>query len=276
MRYAPLFLAATCFALGCPATNGTTLTASEAQQAMEESSTSSQAETLVANGVEISTNFTIGKAVKDAAAELRDFIASQLPCAEITLADAKLTIDYGKLAGTCSYNGHNFAGRQVISVTRNDAGSVLVRHEWSDFNNGKVSVTGSADVTWNPQEKSRRVVHDLTWTVISGPYQGRSGEGTGDRTQTPLAGGVHEGIRIDGTRAWHGKLGQWSLDINAVEVRWRDAVPQAGSYVLDTPFGKTLTLTFGRVDDSTIKVTLTSGTHSFDFNVNAIGQVARR
>ncbi|HEX7480481.1 MAG TPA: hypothetical protein VF331_21960 [Polyangiales bacterium] len=274
MRHVHLLFACSLLALSCRPKD--TLTVSEAEDALIESSTSSQAESLMANGVEISTNFTIGQAVQRAAQELRTFVASQLPCAQLTLTDATLSIEYGKNPGSCVYNGHSFGGKHTISVMRNDNAEVLVHHEWVDFNNGKVAVDGKADVTWSLQNKSRRVVHQITWTVLTGLYKDRTGTGSGDRAQTALAGGVREGIRIDGTRAWDGERGHFSLDINGIELRWIDPVPQAGSYVLDTPYGKTLTLEFQRVSASLIQVTVSGPARSFSFDVSALGQVSRR
>ena len=57
----------------------------------------------------------------------------------------------------------------------------------------------------------------------------------------------------------------------SVEMRWADPVPQAGSYTLETPAGKTLSLGFSRVDADTISVTVTGPRgRSFSFNVNKI------
>src|SRR4051812_402821 len=91
---------------GCPKEGE--LTSAEAQESLQQASASSQAENLTAASVEISTNFTIGGAVEKAAAELKSFVNSQLPCADVTLAGATLTIEYGVHAGNCLYHGHQF------------------------------------------------------------------------------------------------------------------------------------------------------------------------
>jgi hypothetical protein len=253
---------------GCPKKESDDpLTLAEAKEAVEESTLSDQAISVVNGTVEISTNFTIGQAVEAAAEELRDFIASQLPCAEITLAKATLSVEYGANPGNCTYHGHTYSGVHTVTVSRAD-GDVSVRHTWSDLSNGVVSVSGSADVTWALQDESRHVKHELTWTRLS---DGRQGVGSGDRTQTALAGGIAEGIRVDGARTWEGKSGRWDTSINNVEMRWVDPVPQSGSYVLATPFDKSLSMGFERVDEDTIKVTLASGGKSFSFNVNKAG-----
>jgi len=58
--------------------------------------------------------------------------------------------------------------------------------------------------------------------------------------------------------------------INGVELRWVDPVPQAGSYVLTTPADRSLTMSFARIDATTIKVTIESGSKSFDIDVKTI------
>jgi len=257
---------------GCPKKkdDGDTLTLAEAQQAVEESTLSSQAESLQSASVEITTSFTIGQAVQNAAQEIRDFIGSQLPCAEITLADATLTVTYGAKAGNCTYKGHTFSGSHSVRVDKNEQAQVLVHHEWTDLSNGKVTLNGTADVTWDFQAKSRHVVHSVEWTRV---LDGFSVTGEGDRTQTPLSGGVLEGIQVDGTRSWKSVRGQWDLTIDGVQMRWEDPVPQAGSYTLHTPKNKQLGLSFERVDADTIQVTVKNGSRSFSFNVSKLGAV---
>jgi hypothetical protein len=251
--------------------SSSSVTVGEAQEGLTESAASSQATDLTASTIEISTNFTLGGAVESAAAELRSFIASQLPCADIQIAGATLTVKYGAKPGNCTYNGHTFSGESTVSVVKNGVGEVEVDHTWKDLSNGLMKVSGSAQVTWSAANKSRHVVHDLTWTRIS---DGRTGHGTGDRTQTALAQGVAEGIQIDGTRTWDGASGHWELSIQSVQFRWADPVPQAGKYVLLTPKGKSLAMSFARVDADTIQVTLSSGNRSFRFNVHrAAGDV---
>ena len=248
------------------------LTGQEAQQALEESSVDAQASALTSASVEVATDFTIGEGAERAAAHVRDFVASQLPCATITLDGHELSIEYGKNAGNCTFRGHHFAGTHTIDVERDDD-QVVVHHSWSDFNNGRISVSGTADVTWNLEDPSRRIQHELTWTRMS---DGRSGTGSGDRTQRPLTGGISEGFSVDGQRKWDGKRGTWNLDIDGIEMRWTDPVPQAGSWVLTTPKGKVISLDFARIDDDTIGVTASGGDRTIELQVSKLGAVSRR
>jgi hypothetical protein len=248
-------------------------TAAEARQSLEQASDASSAENLTAASVEISTNFTVGQGVDAAAAELRTFVASQIPCAEITLSGATLTIEYGVNDGSCTYRGHEFSGSHSITVSKNDADQVIVDHEWTDFSNGVLELDGTAHVTWDFEAESRRVEHESHWTHLA---SGRTGTGSGDRTQTLLEGGLAEGIRVDGSRSWQGQRGQWDLAIDGVEMRWADPVPQAGSYTLSTPFDKTVTLSFARKDEDTITVTVAGPKRSFDFDVSKAGVIQSR
>lgn len=255
---------------GCRQENKDPLTAGEARMALDEASMSAQASSVMSGSIEISTDFTIGGAVEDAAQEIRDYVVSQLPCAEVTLASNTLTIEYGALPGDCTYRGHTYSGSHSITVERNDEGEVIVDHAWDELSNGVVSVTGEANVTWSFQEETRHVVHELTWTRLS---DGRVGVGSGDRTQRPLAGGILEGFQVDGERGWEGESGNWELGIDGVQMRWQDPVPQAGTYTLTTPNDKILSMSFLRLDEDTIEVTLENGKRTFSFNVNSIGLV---
>jgi len=243
------------------------LTVGEAQEALEESKLSTQAEMLVGSTIEIATNFTIGQAVETAAQELRDFIASQLPCASITLSGHTLSIEYGVNPGNCTYNGHTFTGSQSITVTRNNSGDVEVDHSWTDLSNGVVSVTGTATVTWSLAQGSRHVVHELDWTRLA---DHKTATGSGDREQTALSGGIAEGIEVNGSRSWDEAAGTWDLAIDGVEIRWLDPVPQAGSYTLVTPAGKTLSMSFTRVNATTISVTIKNGDKEYSFDVTSV------
>ncbi|MBN2342672.1 MAG: hypothetical protein JXX29_16635 [Deltaproteobacteria bacterium] len=251
--------------LGCDA-----LTREEAAVAVEEMALASQAATLVGGTVEISTNFTLGQAADAAAEELAAFYASQLPCAEVTVSGAQISVEYGAVGGTCVYNGQLWQGRHVVTVSSTDAAGVVVQHTWDNLRNGAMSVSGTAEVTWSQGFTERHVVHELQWMRLS---DGREGVGSGDRVQQPLNGEWAEGIVINGEREWEGEAGEWFLDIDGVEARWVDAVPQAGTYRLDTPYDKSATLSFEREDEDTILVTLESGKKAFTFRVSQTGVV---
>jgi len=254
---------------GCP--KESELTAAEAQESLQQAAASSQAENLAAASVDISTNFSIGGAVEQAAGELKTFVSSQLPCADLALENATLTIEYGAHSGNCVYRGHTFSGTSAITVRKNAMNEVVVDHVWTRLSDGVVELDGTAHVTWNFSDQTRHVVHDVTWTHLT---SGRTGEGTGDRTQKPLSGGIAEGIQIDGLRTWSGPRGSWELAIDGVQARWSDPLPQAGSYSLGTPFDKSVSMSFSRVDDDTIEVTVAGPKREFSFTVSKAGAIA--
>lgn len=245
--------------------DGEGLTATEAAQAREELEVASTSQALVTKTVEITTNFTIGGAVDAAAQQLRDFLASQWACANVQLAANSLTVQYGA-HGSCPFNGfESITGTHRITVTRNLQSEVVVDHEWTGLSNGKVQLDGTAHVTWNLADPSRHVQHDLTWTSIT---TGRTGHGTGDRVQRPLDGDLTVGFTESGSRSWDGRAGHWELLIDGLEMRWQDPLPQAGSLTLDTPFDKTVTVTFTRVDADTIHMELEAPRGSIGFDVS--------
>ena len=248
------------------------LTQAEARDAFSETVSSARAEAETTEIIEVSTSFTIGAAVEDAAEELRAFWESQAPCAVVSRDGASVTVDFGDLSDACTYNGHTYAGIARVTVERTDEGDVQVSHEWEGLTNGLVTVDGGADVTWSGgEDPSRHIVHDLVWSDAT-----RSGESTGDRTQTLIDAeqGITAGIEINGVRGWTSDSGTWDLDIDGVAVRGQDPIPQAGVYTLTTPADKVLTMSFERVDDDTISMTV-SGIRGGDkvWLVTAEGEV---
>jgi hypothetical protein len=248
---------------GCHPQEG--LTGQEAQTASQELQVESQSQALTSNTVELATNFTIGGAVEHAADELRSFVQSQLSCADVTLSGNMLTVEYGVRSG-CQFHGQTITGEHEITVSKNDTDDVVVDHVWTDLSNGKVQVSGTAEVTWSKSDVSRHVVHDLKWTRLS---DGREGEGKGDRVQRPLpasSGGLATGFTETGTRSWDGKAGHWSLDIDHLDMRWIDPLPESGTLTLDTPFDKTVSAAFSRPNSTTIRVTLEGARGSITIN----------
>lgn len=257
----------------CP--RGGALTAGEAQQALEESAAASQAEGLLGTSADIATSFTLGAGVEQSVDELRAFLAAQLPCAEVSIEGATLTVAYGVNPGTCTYRGHELSGVARITISSNgeeERDMAFVEHEWLELSNGLVSLDGTATVAWDFGAQTRRVTHETRWTSLR---TGRVVEGAGDRVQQRVTENGVEGIRVDGSRSWEGERGSWELDIDGVRMRWADPIPDMGIYTLSTPFDKTLSMSFARVDEDTIRVTVASGERDFDFTVSKLGVVER-
>lgn len=258
------------FALAaCPKESA--LTVEQARESLQEASASSQAENLSAVSVDLSTHFTIGMAAEQAARELESFLATELPCAAVALSGATLSIEYGAKSGNCVYHGHPLSGSSAITVSRDEMNEVVVDHRWTKLSNGVVELDGTAHVVWNFQDLTRHVTHDVQWSELA---SGRSGKGSGDRTQAPLSDGIADGIQVDGSRSWSGKSGTWDLAIDGVQLRWSDAVPQAGGYALHTPYGKTISMTFSRVDEDTIGVEVAGPKREFHFTVSKAGAIS--
>lgn len=254
--------------LSTPACDTGGLTSAEMRMAVEESVATGQAESVQQDVVEITTSFTLGDAVDAALAEIEAFIKSQSPCATVTPSgDHGLVIDFGSLADACTYRGHNYAGTLTVSVAL-DGAAAIVTHDLDGFTNGTVTVDGSAEVTWTTE--NRRVVSDFSFE-----REGRVTALTSDRTQRLLdAGqGLAGGIVVDGERAWKNDRGDFTVEIDAVELRAVDPVPQAGTYRITLPSGNSTEMTFTRVDADTIEVRVDGPRRYRVFRVNSAGAI---
>ncbi len=255
---------ALCAGTGCDL--GGEASGAEVRQAMDQVALTGQAAGLENGIVESTTSFTIGDGVDTILEEVRNFAQSQVACSSVDSPEpGTLVIDFGELDDLCQYRGKTYAG--VVTVTwelRDDA--VIVAHDYDAITDGVVTLDGLSTVTWS--ESSRRVHTDLAFENDAGSVEVES-----DRTQT-LLGGLGEGIKVVGTRDWTSPRGQWSLDIDDVEMRAIDPVPQAGSYTLTTPQEHELTLGFERIDETTIEVSISGGRDEFAFRVTCAGDVA--
>lgn len=263
--FAPAIALTGCF-------EGGALTPAESREAVEAVAISNAGAALTGEAVEISTSFTLGDAWEQAVENTRDFYESQIPCSEVTVSERTVTIDFGELGDLCTYNGRTYAGVQSMSFDRVGNGQAEVTHAFDGFTNGITTLDGSALVTWDFDSKTRRVVHDADWTNLDGEVL----TATGDRTQSMVdeSAGLVEGIQIDGERGWLWKDSTWTLEIDAVQVRAQDPVPQSGSYVLTTPSDKELTMTFERLDEDTIEVVVDGGRTPRTYRVSSTGRIS--
>lgn len=217
---------------------------------------------------EITTSFTIGGGVAEVAQEIQAFAESQAPCSTVTGADNTLTIDFGVLDDGCTYRGHTYAGIVTIEISL-DGAAAVIDHTYADFTNGTITMNGDKRVTYS--ELSRRVVTDYEFETKDGDLITTSS----DRLQTLLdeSAGILGGIEINGDRSWTGESGDWELNIDGVEIRWVDPVPQSGVYSLVTPRDKTITMSFERVDDDTIAVIVDGGRETKTYHVTTAGTI---
>lgn len=255
--------------LALPGCTTEDVTQEEAQGALDEANYAANSSALTAEMTEVTTNFTIGQGVQQGAQKLKEFLATEIPCAKLTLADATLTVDFGALSDKCTWHGHAVTGTVSVHVDRNTDGDVQVTHTWTKVSNGKTIVSGTAVVTWQSALGQRHVVHDFTATEVDGT---RSIVGHGDRVQKLVdsSKGWAGGIQIDGERDWTASSGKWLLTIAGVQIRGIDPVPQAGSYSLTLPSGKVLTLTFSRASPTSIDVVVSGGKRTYTFHVVSI------
>jgi hypothetical protein len=246
-----------------------TLSKAEVDEAVQAILVSHDGAALTGEVVEISTSFTLGDAWEQAVENTRDFYESQIPCAEVGVADGTVTIDFGSLDDACTYDGRTYAGVQTLSFDRVEPGLAEVTHGFEGFTDGTTTLDGQAVVTWDAEAGTRRIVHNADWMRGDGEILHASG----DRVQALVdpGAGLGGGVQIDGVRAWSWKDADWQLDIDGVQMRAVDPVPQAGAYVLTTPADKTLTMLFERLDEDTIQVTVEGGHRDRVFEVTATG-----
>jgi len=241
----------------------------EMREALDEVVLAGQALAVENEIIEVTTDFTLGEAAQAIAEHLRAALESQIPCSTITVQDRTLTLDFGGLDDTCVFHGQTFAGVITLEISYDAvAGTAVVEHDYRDLSNGVVTLNGTKTVTWD--EQSRHVVSDL---MVD--RDGQTVHHTSDRVMTLLDpdAGLAGGIVIDGQHNWDNAKGPWALDVDAVELRWVDPVPQAGRYTLETPKQKLITLDFKRVDADTIAVTLASGSRERVLHVTRSGKV---
>ncbi len=249
------------------------MTFEEFREALDEVVMQGEAQAMANDVIEISTSFTIGEAVAEIREEIRSFAESQVPCSTVTLdGEAGLTIDFGELGDACTYKGKTYAG--IINIELELVGDeVRVRHTAEGFRNERIQLDGEVEVTWGGG--ARRVVSDLSFSGQNYEGEPRELAVQADRTMTFIDPqlGLAGGVNIDGWRDWQGEAGDWELDIDNVEVRGQDPVPQAGQYLLATPKGQTVTMAFVRLGDATIEVTLTGPRRTRVFEVSSTGDV---
>ena len=241
------------------------VTNTEMRMAVDDVVATGQANSLEDGVVEITTSFTIGAGLLQVAQTVRSFVESQIPCSTVSSPDDNtLVIDFGALEDQCTFNGRTFAGTVTVSFEPGDD-SVVIHHTYDGITDGRATLDGTADVTWTTD--SRHIVTDFSFTNARGSFTARS-----DRTQTRI-GAIGEGITVDGDRDWHGPNGDWHLEIEGVEIRAADPVPQDGSYQLTLPSGKELTMSFDRIDADTIEIHVEGGRRDRVFRVTEAGDV---
>lgn len=246
----------------------------EALDALDQLNRSGRGEQATADVIAVSTDFTIGGALQDAAEAIAEFWESQAPCTTVTLEGATATIDYGTLDDACTWNGRTYAGINTIGVSSTTPGELAVDHAWSGFTDGQITLDGEAVVTWSGQDWTRRVVTDHAFT----DEQGERIDVHGDHVAGRIDEGVpvwRSGFTLEGIREWSTRRGDWSLTMEGLELMLIDPAPQTGTSVVTAPNGKQLTVIYDRVDEDTISATLV-GIRGGDrvYHISRLGEVS--
>lgn len=248
------------------------MSAAEMRAAVVEIVENGQVQQLENGIVEITTDFTIGDAVE----AVRDHIAEVLAaCGQTTVTvmdDVSIRIDFGPASDPCVHDGKSYSGVVDLVITR-DGDTVTVEHTYQDASNGTYTLHGDKTVTWSSGGGTavvRTIDSNVGWTGPNGPV-----DHTSQRTMTfsDFLGGPEAPIVVDGNHHWTRDGEAWDLDMNEVEFRLVDPVPQDGSYVLTVPSGKEGTLSFERIDEDTIAVHFATGLRERTFHVTKSGQV---
>ena len=240
-----------------------------AEIAVQESALTAQLDALIADVADRNSRFDIGQSLETAAAQLELQLNQELPCAAVTRQGSMLNIFYDAAGSGCFWHGRPLAGQHTVRVVRNADNEVGVHHDFTDFRDSTLSMSGSADVTWSRISRSRRVLHTVTFAALSGASAGVTGESNGDSTQVTLT----DGVRINGLREWQSSRGAYSLDMQAIEQRFTDSVPQLGAYELTLPTDDALILAFGRIDTDNILVTVQGAQRELSFVLRPDGSV---
>jgi hypothetical protein len=266
------FIAGLALTTGC---FGQYLTAAEMRSAVKESVESGQVESVENGVIEITTDFQIGDAVDAIAEHIRQVLAA---CADTTVEvsdDVTILLDFGTAASPCAFEGRLYSGQVELVIDHGD-GKITVDHTYLDLSNGTYTLYGDKKVEWSGGGDGsviREVTSGVDWDGPNGHVDHES-----QRTMTfvDFLGGPTQEIRIDGSRDWTRDDEDWNLDIDEVELRLIDPVPQSGSYTLTIPSGKEAGLAFERIDEDTIEVTVSGGRKDHVFHVTSLGGVSEQ
>jgi hypothetical protein len=144
--------------------NGETLSSGQALESVNEASTNNQASQLASASIDVSTKFTLGVDAQTALTHIASFVATNLPCASVSISGSELSIQYGANTASCMYNGLTFSGTQTISIDTISDTEVKVDHAWTNLSDGVVVINGVAQVTWNATDATRMVATNISWT----------------------------------------------------------------------------------------------------------------
>lgn len=91
----------------------------------------------------------------------------------------------------------------------------------------------------------------------------------GARSEVPLDGDFSAGVIVNGTREMTAEEGDATMSEIDLEIVSGELVPQAGTIVHSGPMGE-VTMTFARIDDATIEVSISGDRGEESFQVDAV------
>lgn len=249
------------------------LSYSEALEAVDAVILSGEGEGLISEVVEVSTNFSLGIPIEEAAPELVAYLQTEVPCATVSQAGPTITMDFGSIESNCTLNEHAYGGVLTIEITSTLDNAVQALHTWTGLTNGMITIDGSGDVTWAGAGAghTRHVVHQVSWTRADGSTV----DATGDRLQAlqVASEGLAGGVVVSGVRDWTYSGDPWHVSINDIEIIGFDPVPEYGSYNLTMPSNQEFNVSFERNDDDTIRITVHGNIQSYSFDVTRSGEM---
>jgi hypothetical protein len=212
--------------------------------------------------------FGRNEALDITAQEIAAFVETQVPCAAVTVSDATVNVEYGVNEGSCSFRGNELEGTHTITVTKNDTNEAVVSHTWNTSSDGR-NFEGTATVTvnWIGLE---RTVHFMTGEVDS---EGSiSVQAEHSWVVTPLASGKEYLLDEPPVYCVNGCTNEFV----GAEFRWGDSVPQKGTFAgfyasIGNGGGGNYTIKFERLDETTIKATVTLDNQAKAFHVSSDG-----
>jgi hypothetical protein len=251
------------------------LTETEAREAVYEVNRISRPDAASAEVIDLSTDITIGDRIDTIVDRWQAFWESQAPCNTVTLLGNVITVDFGTLDDSCTFDGNTYAGVDTITLTQilDFDSDLRVDHEWDGFTDGTVSLTGHTGVYWSG-EGLRHAEADY---VVTNFVDDTAIEVTGQHTISrldpalPVAEG---GFALDGERSWDGGSGGWTLQMNELALMLDDASPHDGDVLVTGPQGREMTIEYSRIDADTTRAVVTGPEGNvFVFRITAEGEL---
>lgn len=225
------------------------------------------------------------------AADMEAFVASGSDCATIYSEGADISVDFGEEG--CEYMGRTFTGAVSVTFTEGDASSEAAI-SFDSLSDGIVTLDGFADAilsdSFRDIHAELQVSHEAGEGCMGGEEGERPAEDEGpppegegmerppappsefsvvaDRYERPIDGSFDNGVSVEGSQVMSAEQGDASITESGVEILTGEVVPQAGTVVHDGPMGAA-TMSFSRVDASTIEVSVDGPRGQESFQVDA-------